>query len=501
MAFSASGTDYRGDQAARDRASDQVTRAEDNLGRKRRQDRIKESGKRSGLQKLLSAGTRAGIAYATGGASEALGFGGEIDNVMLGTDSEGNAVRNEYGELVGAGAKLYGGMDTMKQMDIKKLKGEDLAAYERQMKVAGMFPEGSKMRESAILAARDKYGSTQKSQKYGEREGTNAFLYEKGRYDSDMTPSQIKGQQVAQERQARTLSSEGRRQGGQLDGQKELRDAEGIRDARVLASQGRRQGGQLDDQKEIEESFMRPREAAKGASIGRLTNYNAAKKNRELLEDVNKKYEEDQRKSNFDTRGEGGINNLADHRMAKRDQMDDIIDEENNKELFRVNGTSIPMGEYESDSQEKYNMANEAHGPKPSYGKTFSEKEAEALSQKDTDKARTGSMDDIAIDSEGRRLGERYSGGFIGDRIRNWDSIANPEDAQLYFEYEQKQKKALEREQERTGGPMAGEERQQASKEPQKSRMMRRILKRQELDRISDAQLMDSLKNIGGINA
>jgi hypothetical protein len=48
---------------------------------------------------------------------------------------------------------------------------------------------------------------------------------------------------------------------------------------------------------------------------------------------------------------------------------------------------------------------------------------------------------------------------------------------------------------------MAGEERQQASKEPQKSRMMRRILKRQELDRISDAQLMDSLKNIGGINA
>ena len=104
MAFSASGTDYRGDQYSRDRASDQVTRAEDNLGRKRKQDRIKESGKRSGLQKLLSAGTRAGIAYATGGASEALGFGGEVDNVMLGTDSEGNAVRNEYGAIVGAGA-------------------------------------------------------------------------------------------------------------------------------------------------------------------------------------------------------------------------------------------------------------------------------------------------------------------------------------------------------------------------------------------------------------
>ena len=122
------------------------------------------------------------------------------------------------------------------------------------------------------------------------------------------------------------------------------------------------------------------------------------------------------------------------------------------------------------------------------------------MSLKDTDKARVGSMDDIALNSEGKKLAERYSG-MGGGLAQKWDSIANPEDAQLYFEHQQREKKALEREQERTGGPMAGEERQQASKEPQKSRMMRRILKRQELDRISDAQLMDSLKNIGGINA
>ena len=498
--FNASGTDYRGNQYSRDRASDQLTTAKDNLGRKRKQDRIKESGKRSGLQKLLSAGGRAGLAYATGGASEAMGFGGAVDNVMLGTDSEGNAVRNEYGELVGAGSKVYNMMDSKKDSDIARKRVGNKNDYNEQVAMAKEVlkydpAEGLKMLTKAQDYRSAQQGQTQKA------EDSNLWDFNQNGFDDlDMTPSQIKGQEVAQERQARTLSSEGRRQGGQLDGQKELRDAEGIRDARVLASQGRRQGGQLDDQKEIEESFMRPREAAKGASIGRLTNYNAAKKNRELLEDVNKKYEEDQRKSNFDTRGEGGINNLADHRMAKRDQMDDIIDEENNKELFRVNGTSIPMGEYESDSQEKYNMANEAHGPKPSYGKTFSEKEAEALSLKDTDKARVGSMDDIALNSEGKKLAERYSG-MGGGLAQKWDSIANPEDAQLYFEHQQREKKALEREQERTGGPMAGEERQQASKEPQKSRMMRRILKRQELDRISDAQLMDSLKNIGGINA
>ena len=505
MAFSASGTDYRGDQYSRDRASDQVTRAEDNLGRKRKQDRIKESGKRSGLQKLLSAGTRAGIAYATGGASEALGFGGEVDNVMLGTDSEGNAVRNEYGAIVGAGAKLYGGMDAMKQMDIKKLKGEDLAAYERQMKVAGMFPEGSKMRESAILAARDKYGSTQKSQKYGEREGTNALLYDKGRYDSDMTPSQIKGQEVAQERQATALASEGRRQGGQLDGQKELRDAEGIRDARVLASQGRRQGGQLDDQKEIEESFMHPREAAKGASIGRLTNYNAAKKNRELLEDVNKKYEEDQRKSNFDTRGEGGINNLADHRMAKRDQMDDMLDREYNKKISRgglYSGSKDDVlsfgteGDRESNESETYRQGpykdptggGQEYFQQGGMGKTFSEKEAEKLSRMDKDNPSV--MDDIAFDNKGKALEER------GSVLRSYDRLLDPkqgkEDAQHLFEYKQREKEALEEEWRKSNT---------AHLPPPISTEMEDVIKSKlTLDRLPNDILLDALRGIGGIN-
>mgnify|MGYP003648106252 FL=1 len=110
MAFNASGTNYSGFLDQRRLADNQLTQAQDAKGRADKQSRIKESGKRSGVQKLLSAAARGAAAYYTGGMSETMGGGAMIDGAMLGTDSQGNAVRNEYGDLVGAATQIGGAM-------------------------------------------------------------------------------------------------------------------------------------------------------------------------------------------------------------------------------------------------------------------------------------------------------------------------------------------------------------------------------------------------------
>ena len=73
MAFNPSGTNYAGFQASRDRAREGTTRALKAQGERERQARIKKSGERSGLQKLISAGLRGAAAYYTGGLSETMG--------------------------------------------------------------------------------------------------------------------------------------------------------------------------------------------------------------------------------------------------------------------------------------------------------------------------------------------------------------------------------------------------------------------------------------------
>ena len=141
MAFNPQGTDYRGAQASRDRADEGLTRALDRKGRADKQARIKKSGERSGLQKLLSAGVRGAAAFYTGGASEAMGFGGAIDSAMLGTDSEGNAVRNEYGELVGAASQIGTAMSAKKAGEAaQKLKMQQTADAAMQARLDKLDP-------------------------------------------------------------------------------------------------------------------------------------------------------------------------------------------------------------------------------------------------------------------------------------------------------------------------------------------------------------------------
>jgi hypothetical protein len=128
MAFNPGGTDYRGYQSSRDRSDEGLTRALENKARADKQARIKKSGQRSGLQKLISAGVRGAAAYYSGGLSETLGGGKMIDSAMLGTDSEGNAVQNEYGDLAALGSAVYQGSKAQKA---QKLAGAD-SAFDKQ---------------------------------------------------------------------------------------------------------------------------------------------------------------------------------------------------------------------------------------------------------------------------------------------------------------------------------------------------------------------------------
>jgi len=145
MAFNPSGTNYASMLQQRQRADEGLTRALDAQGRAEKQKRIKKSGERSFLEKGLSAVARGAAAYYTGGMSEQMGMGGAIDSAMLGTDSEGRAVRNELGDLVGTGAAVYAGSKAMKA---GKLGAQD-ARFDklmdrRQQNVKTLFDAGMK---------------------------------------------------------------------------------------------------------------------------------------------------------------------------------------------------------------------------------------------------------------------------------------------------------------------------------------------------------------------
>ena len=139
MAFNPGATDYQ--LGLRQAALDRTTEADLGKLKRERADRVRKSGERSGLQKLLSAGARGAAAYFTGGASEAMGFGGAIDSAMLGTDSEGRAVRNEYGDLVGRASQVGSAMSAKKAGEAAmKLKQQQAADQAMQARLDKLNP-------------------------------------------------------------------------------------------------------------------------------------------------------------------------------------------------------------------------------------------------------------------------------------------------------------------------------------------------------------------------
>ena len=139
MAFSASGTDYGGFLDQRRLADNQLTQALDAKGKAEKRARVKKSGERSGLKKMGSAVARGIAAYYTLGASEAMGGGKMIDSAMLGTDSEGNAVKNEYGDMVGMASQVGSSMSNKNSKDAALKMARSDARDERIM--ADLTPE------------------------------------------------------------------------------------------------------------------------------------------------------------------------------------------------------------------------------------------------------------------------------------------------------------------------------------------------------------------------
>lgn len=139
MGYVAGATNYN--LGLRQDAINKTTEAELGKLKRERADRVRKSGERSGLQKLLSAGVRGAAAFYTGGASEAMGFGDTIDSAMLGTDSEGNPVQNEYGKLVGAASQIGTAMSAKKAGEAaQKLKMQQSADAAMQSRLDKLDP-------------------------------------------------------------------------------------------------------------------------------------------------------------------------------------------------------------------------------------------------------------------------------------------------------------------------------------------------------------------------
>ena len=197
MAFNPSGTNYAAMLSQRAQADRGLTEAKRRRGERDRQARIKKSGERSGLQKLVSAGVRGAAAYYTGGMSEQMGMGGAIDSAMLGTDSEGRAVRNEYGDLVGTGAAVYQAGKSMKDAKLAKQDARfDELRGRRMENVQMLFDAG--MPKEAMKAQREI--ENMEGDYMGKRKGMEGGWHPFAHSDEDY--SALQPQQMSREDRA-----------------------------------------------------------------------------------------------------------------------------------------------------------------------------------------------------------------------------------------------------------------------------------------------------------
>jgi len=454
MSFNPGGTDYRGAQSSRDRADEGLTRALDRKGRADKQKRIKsETSDMAGLANIL----RIGAAVATSGASEASGLGAMGSKALQGKRSDGSDYDDQMGDIIGTVAGGYNMMEGLKQKDMSDLKAEDLANYERDIDYAKSFAEGSDERKQGLMAARMRLKRTQDAQDYGDRADTNPFLYKKGRRDVETPTTYFEGDKA---------------EGGVLP---DKRDEN-------LVTKAESDG--MDEFKKRNEAAMSNRENARernrqerGKRIADIASMRDSQTEGRL-----QKMKED-RIMGLPDQGPSPFNTTeSESKMAKikkEKMINDMVDREYNKKIHKRSGDYLQpafgMEEFEksgkwedlrSESALQDEELSNIYGRKAlgitdakslkeyqdaqSQGKTFSEKEAEKLSRKDKDGS--SALDDIAFDTKGKALEKR--GGFLRGLDRLLDPKQGKEDEQHLLEYRLRQKKALEAEHGKTGGPM-----------------------------------------------
>ena len=396
----------------------------------------RRSGQRSGLQKLGSAALRAGAAYYTGGASEALGFGGAIDDVVLGKDDQGNSIQNEYGEIVRAGSGIYGAMKNKKAGDVARKRGSNIQDYEEQIRLATEMGKLDPKQGARMLTEAQSLRARQQAQ---TQAGEDASLWgwDNEFDDLELSPSQIAGAKEAERRNNITLPDANKTDWVKIDkamapSEQEIMTKYDL-DSRAVPGVT---GEELD---KGEREFRREEDIGyqnflKGQEEDRT--WDRMSKDMDLREGARK-----------GVRGEGDFTaedkawDKLSREEAMREMMDREIDEKSAEKRLDYN-----------PALEK--TATELKGSPMS--KTYSEKEAEKLSDEDiNDRLRAGTLDEIAFDSKGRALGKR--GGFLRGFDRFLDPKQGREDEQHYQEFLLRQKAALAKEHARTGGPHGGE--------------------------------------------
>ena len=456
MAFDPRGTNYAAMLRQRADADRGLTDAKRRKGERDREARVKESGKRSFLQKGLSAAARGGLAWATGGASELYGGGDLVDEVMLGTDSTGRPVRNEYGQLIKAGSGIYHGMKGQKAADIAGKRARNLQDYKNKVDLAEKMgvldkEQGAKMLLSAEELRSAQQGQTSKADKRGVWGWDNE-------YDPlELSSSVLKGKDVADKI---------------VEGEP---DAPSVRPERYQGLTGEEldKGGKEQREQDLLRSSIRniEPERDRGPSGEELDKGGIEQREQDLLRSRIRNIEpeswkgmtgEELDKYGKDIRKQRLINN----QLHKERMTDRLLDREYNKKLYKRSGDYLEpafgwdefeksgnpedlksepylgyedwgdslgrqeLGIYDAESLKKYEDAQ-------LYGKTYSEKEAEKLSEKDSGKAGVGTLDDMAIDERVKNLKKQDW----------WDRTfkRSDEDDQLLLEDRIKSERALKK--------------------------------------------------------
>jgi hypothetical protein len=131
-----------------------------------------------------------------------------IDSAMLGTDSEGNAVRNEYGDLVGAGAAIYQG--GMAQKDAKLARQDakfDKLRSKRMDIVNTMFDAGMKKEGMKALKDIENMETDYAGKRKGMEGGWNPFANSDEDYSALQPTGKNKAQREAKETQLNKAAS------------------------------------------------------------------------------------------------------------------------------------------------------------------------------------------------------------------------------------------------------------------------------------------------------
>jgi len=452
--FRPSGSDsmYRSQIAGQLYGLESETAALDRLGKKEKADRI--ASEKPGIKGLIANAARVYAAAQTGGASEATGLGKMGSRAIQGRRSDGSYYDDPMGDMIEVGAGAYNMMEGMKQKDISSLKSEDIAAYNRDIEYAKSFGEGTTERNDALKTARLNLERTQTAQDYGDRADTNPFLYTRGRKDVEIPTTYFEGDKAP---------------GANLppkadpnvftDAEQKGRDQASTRQMEKIRSD-------IVEENQMQKRMRMPKTSYISEPI--------VEEDISDLQEISPEAESMIKKPN--------LRQATRLKKSKRDYLDQIESEFQNKKLLSEEGYSsggsagggISYDEAVSN-EEGINALIEAQNKQaftPTTYKTFSEKEAEKLSEKDKYYSAMDRMSDRGnIFDTAERL----------EKQKWYEKLGrSKEEEQMLVEAKLLRAEELAQEHARTGAPYGAKDYEGSLYKPHKSALLEARKKRKE---------------------